>query len=1024
MLSFRFGAVGCAMFAGFTPAELSELAQAVSAQLTAHATTLSSGGGEIPHHKTQEPRTMRPVTLRAAVTPQPQHNTFFRHIRPAERVPISDGSEAVLNGRISSCASLVTSVASGRGSPDHGSRRASAHGSRQASARGSCEYASRRACAGLSRGHASPQPSRPLGASASSPALFSFGLTAFDDATVDECLRVDRTSRGRPAGIGERRLDRMTLSDVVRADAMHLVRGVRPSHQQSHQQLHLRNGAQDVARVSTDSAASGGPGEGLTGKRDLHDGASPREENLLLLKQLEKTQLKDGPVFDRMEDRAHRMRRLPGLGVAGAPSPTEERGSGGLESGFEGVPERWGDVGGGRRSRSPSPRPAPAPRHSGGSRAGRPLGRSLGGGSACAGGAARLSRQHVGEGGAGRSHCRAPRDRRASAPAAVHGGACGGAGARGIRDDDGRSNGAYDSVTRDGSPACSTAGRHACLSLGGRQQEEPPCSTDGRQCTHTQSTHLGNSDGAAGCVMNPASERLGLPSLEAGAAAGNGVGRVGCCSGALATSSASRCDAGVAGGASNPSECSAAGDSAGGRLPDAARVRLEVRPPLEMRRSKAGIGSPDLHSRQAATRHGSGWLKMLTCARAMQGGAEGETDEPMSQESAGECSPLRCSEPTHATAGARAGEGGRDGTGMPPLRGGPSVTPVAPVEARIPPDLDTAAVASVRSKLRRRSLAACADHAHAARYAVAAARAAAERAAEASGGGRAGWVDERLPWGDRLTPGSPYGGSSLSTPRSAAGGASDDEDGRETREVVSRALLHARVEQETGLLATAARWRTLRRFSADTALPLCHAGGPHQAQGAGHDTRPPGVAGLGLTAHGMASLAQLGSLAQQRERELESTASLTALSNMYTQACAATGTVPVSRVLAHLGSPWLTLRHYRLGPAGGAALARLLPSVGWRSLILADNFIGESGGAVLSVGLSRNRALTELDLTGNRLGPKAGAMIVAALCPPGGGGGALAAAPIRTLRCGGNAIGDGATETLRTLVAESPHLQV
>jgi hypothetical protein len=174
----------------------------------------------------------------------------------------------------------------------------------------------------------------------------------------------------------------------------------------------------------------------------------------------------------------------------------------------------------------------------------------------------------------------------------------------------------------------------------------------------------------------------------------------------------------------------------------------------------------------------------------------------------------------------------------------------------------------------------------------------------------------------------------------------------------------------------------------------------------------------------MTSVAQLAVLARQRDRDFESTATLVSLAKTYTRACADTATVPVSRVLAHLGAPCLTLRHYRLGPAGGAALARLLPSAGWRGLNLAYNFIGERGGAVLSVGLGRNRNLTELDLTGNGLGPRAAAMILAALCPAGGGRNALAAAPIRTLRCSGNAIGDGSGETLRRLVAESPHLQV
>jgi hypothetical protein len=974
---------------GFTLSELAAQAQAVSAQLTAHARALSNGGGEVPRHNPQEPRAMRPATLRAS--PKHQPPAHFTHVHPAERVPISDGSGVVYNGRSSSCASLITC------------------GSRRASDRGHVNLS---ASPDQGRNHGPPHRSRPLSASASSPALFSFGLTSFDDATVDDCLRVDRGSRHRPAGIGSKRLDRMLLSDVVRAEATHLAHERSPSRRE--QEMARRSKARDASRPPAhDPAASdrhghdgtkqgAGPGEASTkkgasiGKGLATEETSPqqdssREETLLLLDQLERTQLKDGPVFGRLGDRAHRLRRLPGITGAAAAAPVEREAGGKLDSGGECGLETRGADGCGRGCRSPSLDSTRARRQSGGRRV-----RSMSGGSPtgrkAAGGAARIPREHAGKRMAGKAHCTAP-------------------GIPGGRDG-----------TGDESRSRSSA------------WEEPTSNNEGEGDTQPQVTPtcLGGGHGAAGRAVCPSGRSTSLtPSsltvCEAGAAGVGGIRRVGCCSGAAATPSASAREGSAAGGATHPPERSVGEDAARGALPDAAPARPAVlAPPRELRRSgigmqgsKSGDGSRGLPSRQssASTRHGSGWFKMNTSSWALPVGLGGAGS---ARGVGGDCLKHHASDSAHAHAGASAGRGGGDST-RPPLFG--PVTPATPLAAQlIPPDLDTAAVAAVRGKLRRSSLTASAQQADAARYAAAAARAAAERAAAGSacGVGRGGLVGEGASSGDSR------GGSAESTPRDAD--ASQDETSRSTQravahEVVARGLLHARVEQEAGPPASAARWRAFRSFAVDKPLSASLED-PHAAQPAGPEAPQAGVARAGLTVHGMASLAQLASLAQQRERDNESRASLLALANTYTQACADTGTVPVSRVLAHLGAPWLTLRHYRLGPAGGAALARLLPSVGWRSLNLSDNFIGEAGGAVLSVGLSRNRTLTELDLTGNRMGPRAADLILAALCPPRGGGGASAVAPIRTLRVGGNAFGDGATESLRALVADSLHLQV
>ena len=169
------------------------------------------------------------------------------------------------------------------------------------------------------------------------------------------------------------------------------------------------------------------------------------------------------------------------------------------------------------------------------------------------------------------------------------------------------------------------------------------------------------------------------------------------------------------------------------------------------------------------------------------------------------------------------------------------------------------------------------------------------------------------------------------------------------------------------------------------------------------------------------TVASVATLLRLQKEESAATAKLGRMKRTYLSSCEALNQKPASRVLRYLGAPRLSLRHYGLSSEGTAALARLLPEAGWRALSLADNSCtDERGAAALALGLRCNTRLTELDLSRNRLGARGAALVLGALSTAAGGDGG--AAPVATLRFGGNALGDGASSALGRLVSESLHL--
>jgi hypothetical protein len=94
------------------------------------------------------------------------------------------------------------------------------------------------------------------------------------------------------------------------------------------------------------------------------------------------------------------------------------------------------------------------------------------------------------------------------------------------------------------------------------------------------------------------------------------------------------------------------------------------------------------------------------------------------------------------------------------------------------------------------------------------------------------------------------------------------------------------------------------------------------------------------------------------------------------------------------------------GEAAGAALAAALaaPRCGLRELNLAGCGLGDAGGAALAAALARNESLTELDLSSNKLGPRAAAALGVALRRPH--------PALSALGLGGNALGDEGAHSL------------
>ena len=91
-------------------------------------------------------------------------------------------------------------------------------------------------------------------------------------------------------------------------------------------------------------------------------------------------------------------------------------------------------------------------------------------------------------------------------------------------------------------------------------------------------------------------------------------------------------------------------------------------------------------------------------------------------------------------------------------------------------------------------------------------------------------------------------------------------------------------------------------------------------------------------------------------------------------------------------------------------MAALLPvSRAIRALSLAHNDMLAPGALALAPKLCGNASLAELDLTGNRVGPRGATALVEAVASG-------PVATLRVLRLGSNAIGDGAAAALRRLL--------
>jgi len=236
-----------------------ELATQAAALCAGCETIFAGGGGELPLYK--PPRALSPS----------------RHVplNPIQAPPAAAKTKARGVGKTTIAAVAILALRQSRSS---GSRKNSFERRRRSN---------RRASAG--------SPTSPVDG-ASSPSLFSYGFTSFDDETVKDCLHVDRAERHRPAGLGGKSLEKLRLTDVLRADALHVTKQASPS---KIEEKHLFFATERDAATAEDGSL-----------------ALPSDEALALLLQLEGTFLQDGPVFDSVGDRSQRLQRLPNLARA------------------------------------------------------------------------------------------------------------------------------------------------------------------------------------------------------------------------------------------------------------------------------------------------------------------------------------------------------------------------------------------------------------------------------------------------------------------------------------------------------------------------------------------------------------------------------------------------------------------------------------------------------------------------------------------------------------------------------------